>query len=652
MAMSVSAQKDIESVTVLDWDGSQLTDGTLYIGVGEKRELQLAVQPEDADRSAISLGMEMLDGDENLGSPASFYGMTIYGNREGTRHLYIYANRQQMASVAIVVSYVTSGMLYPEGTQEGQVYYSLNAKGQLQFWADALDNPKPDYSETTYNIPNYESASDAPWYEWRKSIKEVLLDNLDNIGSYAFNDLTNISSVSFPSDIQSLGDYVFLGCSNLRTLEVQRFDSKSQPVITVPSGVSLITENSNPQNPMRVEAVIVNTRDSEALEMYSSENMEWSQCGKVVNGSGYVNDTYMKYAISPAQEGGLELTVSLPSWAEEDAVLADRGTNTYPWDELGDLIEDLHITDRIRYIGADVFSTLTNLQKIQFNQSTAPLDSIHLWAFSWDIRPWKFAFGDPQDGPVFPPKVTGVDYDSEAGIKEALDTWYHFFENTVLYVPDSAFMHNNELVRAIDLYRADPIWGQAFNRLTDRTVESDSTNENEVVLKWLPLENAVSYRLTIRKKDCADCVATLEIPATGIQGLVDWTQIINTSGVARRAPREDEHGGMTLVISIQEGSGTAHNTDVEVSVTGMEPNQVYTFTREVNKVDGTDVALSKSGTFMNEANAIENIYATDLGETKIFDILGRLAGNSIEALPNGIYILSEGESRIKIILRR
>lgn len=655
MAVGAAAQA-VESVTVLDWDGSQLKNRTLYIGVGEQRELQLAVEPEGADLSTLALGMEMLDGDEELGSPASFNGLVIYGNREGTRHLYIYnENRQkQLASVSIVVSYVATGRLYPEETQEGQVWYSLNAKGQLQFWADSLDSPKPAYTQISYNIPSYNSASDAPWYEFRKEIKEVLLDNLDNIGSYAFNDLTNISYVSFPDDIQTLGDYVFLGCSNLRTLEVQRYDPKNQPVITTPSGVSLITENSNPQNPMRVEAVIVNTRDSEALEMYSSKNTEWSLCGKVVNGSGYVNDSYLRYEISPSKTGGLQLTISQSSWLDEDAVLADRTEDiTYPWDDLGDLVEDLKINDRIRYIGADVFSTLTALQTIQFNQSTAPVDSINIWAFSWDIHPWKFAFGDPQDGPVFPPKVVGANLeDEEANIKEALDSWYHFYENTVLYVPDSAFMHNNELVRSIDLYRADPIWGQTFNRLTDRTVESNSTNENEVVLKWLPLEDAVSYRLIVRKQDCADCEATLVIPATGIQGLVDWGQIINPSGSPRRSPREDDHGGMTLVITIQEGSGTAHNTDVEVSVTGMEPNQVYTFTREVNKSDGIDVALSKSGSFQVEANAIENIYAVDLGETKIYDILGRTAGNSIEALPDGIYILSEGDSRIKIILRR
>lgn len=655
MAVGAAAQA-VESVTVLDWDGSQLKNKTLYIGVGEQRELQLAVEPEGADLSTLALGMEMLDGDEELGSPASFNGLVIYGNREGTRHLYIYnENRQkQLASVSIVVSYVATGRLYPEETQEGQVWYSLNAKGQLQFWADSLDSPKPAYTQISYIIPSYNSASDAPWYEFRKEIKEVLLDNLDNIGSYAFNDLTNISYVSFPDDIQTLGDYVFLGCSNLRTLEVQRYDPKNQPVITTPSGVSLITENSNPQNPMRVEAVIVNTRDSEALEMYSSKNTEWSLCGKVVNGSGYVNDSYLRYEISPSKTGGLQLTISQSSWLDEDAVLADRTEDiTYPWDDLGDLVEDLKINDRIRYIGADVFSTLTALQTIQFNQSTAPVDSINIWAFSWDIHPWKFALGDPQDGPVFPPKVVGANLeDEEANIKEALDSWYHFYENTVLYVPDSAFMHNNELVRSIDLYRADPIWGQTFNRLTDRTVESDSTNENEVVLKWLPLEDAVSYRLIVRKQDCADCEATLVIPATGIQGLVDWGQIINPSGSPRRSPREDDHGGMTLVITIQEGSGTAHNTDVEVSVTGMEPNQVYTFTREVNKSDGIDVALSKSGSFQVEANAIENIYAVDLGETKIFDILGRTTGNSIEALPDGIYILSEGDSRIKIILRR
>jgi len=653
-ASHLYAQSAIESITVLDWDGSQLNDRTLYIGVGEQKELQLAVQPEGADLSTISLGMEMLDGDEELGSPASFNGLVIYGNREGTRHLFIYnENRQkQLASVSIVVSYVATGRLYPEETQEGQVWYSLNAKGQLQFWADSLDNPKPEESQVTYNIPNYESGADAPWYEFREDIKEVILYNLDNIGNYAFNDLTNVHFITFPENIQNLGEYVFVGSENLRTMQVERYSMFSQPRITTPAGVSLVIENSDPQNPRRPEVVIVNNDEKGALEAYQSDE-EWSQCGRIVQSGDYVNGT-VRYEITPSETtGGLQLTISQSSWADDNGMLADRTNDiTYPWDDLGDLVEDLRINDRIRYIGADVFSTLANLQTIQFMQSTAPLDSINVWAFSRDIRPWKFAFGDPQDGPVFPPKIVGANLSTEEeNTQEALDTWSHFHENTVLYVPDSAFMHNNELVRSIDLYRDDPIWGQVFNRITDHTVESNSIDENEVILKWLPEENAISYRLTIRREDCADCEAVLEIPATGRQGLVDWDKI-PVNGISRRVVKEDEHGGMTLTINIQPGSGMTHNADVEVSITGMEANMIYLFTRDVSKDGGIDAAMSKSGSFSKEADAIENIYDTHIGETRIFDILGRAAGNSVEALPDGIYIMCEGDSRIKFILRR
>ena len=55
---------------------------------------------------------------------------------------------------------------------------------------------------------------------------------------------------------------------------------------------------------------------------------------------------------------------------------------------------------------------------------------------------------------------------------------------------------------------------------------------------------------------------------------------------------------------------------------------------------------------IRDAHEIRAIYAPYEGAMKIYDILGRTAGDSLEELPDGIYILSNGTLRTKVLLRR
>ena len=597
LVTGVSAQIPVDTVTILDWDGNPLTEGFLYINVGETKALQLDIRPANADPETMTFDIEVGDEDEELGYPVTIEGMSATAHRSGTRSLRIYVGQELKAAATLHSTYLKEYVVQAEGA--GAVYCTINAQGQLQFWAGAYDHPKPDPAYVAYNIPSFETPESAPWYDDREAIHEVLLDNVDSVGDYAFNNLDGIQSVSFPETFKSLGDYVFLNCHGLNTLEVARYSYEEEPYITATTGTSLITNNSDPDKPVRPNMVIVHGGEA-MFEAYRSPDAEWSLCDYMTfTGGGIPGDTSsVHFEITPSEDTeALELTIEHDEFYEKPVVLDDRTEETeYPWDAVGDQIEDLQVNDRVSYLGSRVFSELTNLQTIQFNQATDPLDSIHVKAFSKSITPWKFALGDPQDGPILPPKIAGDD-------GKALSQWLHFKSNTVLYVPDSVFEYLGEQVRAIDLYLADPVWGQAFNRITDRTVDTDTSDDEEVVLKWLPLEDAQTYRLVVHKKGCDECEAVFEIPATGKQGLVDWDQLEseqeeeNPSGAPRRIRREDEHGGMTLTISIQAGSGVSHNTDVSVSITGMEPNADYTFTREVLKSGGTDMALSKSGSF-------------------------------------------------------
>lgn len=652
------AQVAATGVVINNWDGTPLEEGEpLYMRVGETRTLNFTVVPGNADKNSVRLGMEMTEEDiANESSPITFYGFDITSHEAATRICFVYAKGTNtlLTMVSIVATdYIVAEPLYVEA-EEGQVYYTIDPDYRLQFWAESVGQYKSDLTVVTYDIPNYTREYPAPWwYAYRDKITEVDLTNIDTVGNYAFIDLTKISAINITENVRHLGDYVFLGCSNLRAASVSRFTEDFD--ITTTSGLALITEESDPDYPQRINLIIVLSQSEDALYAYRSEDTEWGWCN-VAPFMAYEGDVIWYVGMD---ETTGDMILDLSSGSGNATMIPDRDDDyPYSWDALGDAVQVLRISGDISYIGNRAFEQLPGLQEIIFTNETDATDSIHAMAFSSDMRCWKFAFGEPQNGAIIPPKIIMGEDGEEFALMylEGL-----FSEETVLYVPDSLFEHDGKMVHAVDLYREDPFWGQVFNRIDDHTVTADQVTAQSVVLKWLPQEDAKGYRLTITKPDCGldKCDTTIIIPATGHQGLVDWERLSpmpqkpsDLPGIAPRAPQSDDGGGgMTLTIDIN--GGEMHTQDVEVSVSNMAAASTYNFVREVLKDnDMPDPKLAKTGQVETEAQGegFEDVFVS--GEKKIYDILGRPMGTSLETLPDGIYIFDNGGTRSVILLRK
>ena len=62
----------------------------------------------------------------------------------------------------------------------------------------------------------YELAQDAPWNDYRSSIREIYIsEGITSIGKYAFDGCQNLSSISIPTTVTAIGDWAFRGCSSL-----------------------------------------------------------------------------------------------------------------------------------------------------------------------------------------------------------------------------------------------------------------------------------------------------------------------------------------------------------------------------------------------------------------------------------------------------
>ena len=500
-----------------------------------------------------------------------------------------------------------SAIYRAQGQCGDHLYWSINNDYKLEFWADAINGYKTSTDPSYYDMWDFNTTTNpAPWAPYADKITELYLYNVERIGNNAFRDMPNLFYVIL-YDGFSLGDSVFYGSTNLSTLEVR---ADVPPLDAPPSSLLLDKESGQ-----EVKVIIV---PNETAVVEFNGDPIWGTAGRIISvGSGewiFEENAQIHWEIGQSDSlRSLKLQIGrswdLPYDNKEPQIIPDMDTTSIlpPWHELRDNVEDLIISDRISYIGLNAFASLTNIQTVQFRQMEDQLDSIHLDAFAHTIKPWKFALGDPQDGPIVPPTVVGLTGEWETVLA-------HFAEETVLYVPDSLFDYKGDKVRAVDLYKEAPFWS-LFNRITDRTVAVDDVTAKSAVMTWLPLENAYGYRLTISKKGCATCDTTIFIPALGGKGLIDWEHIDLPSYVAPRRQRrgDDGNGGLVVVLEIKKGSGSASNEDVEVSASALNPSSDYTYTREVLlDKESINQKLTKQGSFSTpEKPAVYTVTFTD-----------------------------------------
>ncbi len=119
------------------------------------------------------------------------------------------------------------------GTEGDNMTYALDlATGELVISGSG--------NMDTYNT----SSSRAPWYGYRSLISSVIVeDGVEGIGSYAFKDCANITTVSLPASLTSIGSSAFDGCS------ASTFTSYSyEGTISQWLGITFNGTSSNPMN--------------------------------------------------------------------------------------------------------------------------------------------------------------------------------------------------------------------------------------------------------------------------------------------------------------------------------------------------------------------------------------------------------------------
>ena len=94
-----------------------------------------------------------------------------------------------------------------EGTCGAEALWELNLDtGELMIFGSGA-------------MENYTSAEDTPWYEFRDSIRTVVIgDRITAIGDHAFDGCGKLTTVFVPTSVTSIGDHAFANCGALKTV--------------------------------------------------------------------------------------------------------------------------------------------------------------------------------------------------------------------------------------------------------------------------------------------------------------------------------------------------------------------------------------------------------------------------------------------------
>ena len=212
------------------------------------------------------------------------------------------------------------------------------------------------------DIPNYSSADEQPWAQYREQITDVYLyGSTGTVGAYAFYGCSNMQTITLSSATQFLEYYCFYDCTSLTHV--------TAPYNDVMPSAEVAFANINYQSiTLAVPADLVQSYQG-AMFWYEFNVVSMDGGGTP---SGEVHNGEIGSVLWELKEGQLRLygegVVEFGSAAEQ------------PWANYRDQIYKLHISDQVTVVGSYAFAECTELNEI-FVQGEA-LDSIGMYAFA------------------------------------------------------------------------------------------------------------------------------------------------------------------------------------------------------------------------------------------------------------------------------
>lgn len=94
------------------------------------------------------------------------------------------------------------------GTEENTVFWNLDTNGTLKITGSG-------------EMLNWTTPETVPWNEAKSEIKKIeIAEGITSIGSYAFSNCENLTTITVPDSVQHIGEYAFFNCGGLSTVDI------------------------------------------------------------------------------------------------------------------------------------------------------------------------------------------------------------------------------------------------------------------------------------------------------------------------------------------------------------------------------------------------------------------------------------------------
>lgn len=193
--------------------------------------------------------------------------------------------------------------------------------------------------EGTGDMYDYENDDDSPWYNSRNRFKGlVIAPTVTSIGSHAFYDCNNITSITIPDSVTKIGSWAFNSCNGIK-------------YITIGDGLSVLDSSvfANCGNILNV------TIGKNVVDM---------------NGCFYYEDNLKNISVHPDN----------PAYSSDnDGVLYNKDKTVLLKYTAGNSRKEYTVLDGVKTIGESAFCESANLEKIVFPDSLETIEDYAFW---------------------------------------------------------------------------------------------------------------------------------------------------------------------------------------------------------------------------------------------------------------------------------
>ena len=224
-------------------------------------------------------------------------------------------------------------------------------------------------------MKDYDTYSSLPWYKYKNKIKKVVIESgVTSIGKIAFDECTNLESVSIGKDVTKIGSSAFSDCIRLSSIDIPDnvtfidewafYKCSALKYITIGKGITSISPYAFYQC-NNVKKLTLDCKEIGYSWFSSSNNIEEIVIGNNVKSLGGTE----------SHDGVFERFANL-SKVTIGKNLENIGTRTFR--NCSSLIS-LNIPNSVRMIGMQAFENCTNLTSVELPNSITGIERGVFW---------------------------------------------------------------------------------------------------------------------------------------------------------------------------------------------------------------------------------------------------------------------------------